>query len=256
MEFGKGYKFIRFVKNITRSAEVINAMGKKGKRAESISIISGSDGPTSLFILGGGRPNLRQRLQKIYFTYKKKWIARKVTPGTHTMEEVTELLKTEYGFEEIEKSDSRYSREYESLRSSFILMYKAELLGELADKPKLLSHDEEGIKEWQRQLELREQRAKEISKEQFDIDLYILEKKQNDVFMRFMLEGNYDYIGGSFSGSGKVHGKEAKSKRKKEQEEQNYKEIFKQVYRYYGVTEKDIAENTRRYKELLTVLAH
>lgn len=260
MEFGKGYKFIRFIKNITRSAEVINAMGKKEKHAESISIISGSDGPTSLFILGGGKPNLRQRLQKIYFTNKKKWIARKIVPGTHTMEEVVALLKEEYGFIEIPKTDAGYIREYEGMRSSFLIQYKPELLEELSERPKLLSRDEAGIKEWQRQLELREQRAKEIPKEQFDIKLYILEKKSNDVFMRFILESNYDYIGGSYSG-------DVKSTRKKrfgakfginrtEDGQKRYQELFRQVHIYYGVSETDIEENTRRYKELLTVLAH
>ena len=235
-------------------------MRRKGKHAESISIIGGSDGPTSVFLLGRGKPNLRQQLQKIYFAYKKKWIARKIVPGTHTMEEVAALLKKEYGFEEIQKSDDEYIREYEGLRSSFIIMYKPELLGELAERPRLLNKDVESIKEWQRQLELREQRAKEIPKEQFDINLYILEKKSDDVFMRFILESNYDYIGGSYSG-------DVKSNRKKRyvakfginrigDEQKRYQELFRQIHIYYGVSETDIAENTRRYKELLTVLAH
>ena len=224
----------------SRKAE---AMGKIEKTSGNISVIGGSDGLTSIFIAGGRKRTLRQRLQKRYFAIKKKWCALGIKPGTHTMEEVVSFIKEAYGFEEVPKDSGKYMREYDSLRSSFIMQYEPELLGEYAKPPKLQSRDEEGIKAFQKQLELREQKAKEIPTEQFAIDLYILEKTDGENQMDFILESRFGYIGGGFSGSGKGY-------------KHRYHEIYQQVHRYYGVTEDDIANNTKRYQELVTVLAH
>ena len=237
-------------------------MGRNGKSAEHIGRIGGSDGPTSVFIVGGGKPNLRKRLQKWYYTCKKSRAAKRIVPGTHTMEEVVTLLKSEYGFADIPGSDESYIREYEAIRSSFLMQYRPELLGELSERPELLSRDAEGIKAWQEQYKLREQRAREIPKEMFDIELYILEKKTDDATMRFILEAKYAYIGGSMSGSssgrgGKRVGRQVIIRgKKRDSNERNYHEIFKKVHMYYGVTEQDIRENTRRYKDLLTAMVH
>jgi hypothetical protein len=57
--------------------------------------------------------------------------------------------------------------------------------------------------------------------------------------MRFTLEANYEYIGGSASGS----------KLKK------FKEIEQNIYRYYGVAQEDIDNKTPRYESLVKTLA-
>lgn len=55
------------------------------------------------------------------------------------------------------------------------------------------------------------------------------------------LEKRYEYIGGSAAGS-----KRAMKK---------YNALFRKVYLYYGVTQKDIDEHTKRYEDVVRTLA-
>ena len=63
----------------------------------------------------------------------------------------------------------------------------------------------------------------------------------NNLESSFLIEKNYELISSSSSGS--------KSEMKK------FEELFRKVYMYYGVTQKDIDEHTKRYEELVRVLA-
>ncbi|MBE5883071.1 MAG: hypothetical protein E7291_01415 [Lachnospiraceae bacterium] len=155
---------------------------------------------------------------------------------------VIAYIKEKYGFEEIAKDTREYMSQYESLRASFIMQYEPELLGMYATLPELKGHDEEALKEFMEQLAIREQKAKEIADDKFAIDFHILEKNENGNRMHFYLESRFGYIGGGVSGSGR-------------RMRQRYKKMHKDVYRYYGVSEEDIANETERYRELLTTLA-
>ena len=57
--------------------------------------------------------------------------------------------------------------------------------------------------------------------------------------MEIQLEARYGHIGGSASGK-KIS---------------KHHKIFKDVYKYYGVSEEDIVNNSKRYKDLLRQLA-
>lgn len=217
-------------------------MGKTEKSAGSVSIIGGSDGPTSVFLLGGGKKTLKQRVHKTVFNLRKKWHALWIKPCGHTMEEVVAYIKENYGFVELTADSREYQSEYRGMRASFIMQYAPELLGEYAEHPQLTGRDEESVREFQRQIELRQQRAMEVSENEFTIDLHVLHKKEKKSEMHLSLESRFGYIGGGFSGQGK-HG------------QRRFRKIYRDIHRYYGVTETDIAEETQRYKELLTTLA-
>lgn len=217
-------------------------MGKIEKSSGSISIIGGSDGPTSVFLAGRKKKTLKQRVHKRLFQLRKKWYSLGIKPNARTMDEVIHYIEERYGFVEISRDAKGYLLQRDSLRTSFILQYKPELLGEYAAPPKLKSRDEEGIREFLKQSEIREQKAKEISEDKFSIDFHIFEKQENGNTMQICIESRFGYIGGEFSGSGK----DGKSP---------FKKIYKDVYRYYGVTKEDIANGTKRYQELLTILA-
>lgn len=215
-------------------------MRKGKKHSGSISIIGGSDGPTSIFLVGRHKKTIRQKVHKRLFDMRKKWCSLWIKPRAHTMKELVDYIKEKYGFEEIQKDTREYLTQYDSLRTSFIMQYKPELLGKYAAHPELEGHDEESLKEFMQQLEIREQKAKEIPDDQFKIDFYVLKKTEGQNMMHFYLESGFDYIGGGFSGEN--------GKRK-------YEKIYKDAYRYYGVTEEDIVNKTKRYHALLTTLA-
>ena len=217
-------------------------MSKKEKSTGTISIIGGSDGPTSIFLVGTTKKTLKQKMQKQFFNLRKKWCALWIRPGAHCMEDVVAYAKEHYGFAELSKEDEEYLRQYEELRCSFILMQRPELLGEYATAPGLPGADEAGLKEFHRQLELRREKAKEITEEEFSIDFHVLQKRTDRGRMELILEGRFGSISGSWSSRGKGHSRQ-------------FKKIYRDIYRYYGVTEADIADKTERYQELVRILA-
>ena len=209
-------------------------------KAANTTIISSSDGPTAVFVAGRNhRPNIKQRMQRRVFELRKRWYALWIKPGTHTMEEVVRYIKEKYHFVEISQNSKKYHFLYEELRASFLMQYQPELLGEYAAMPELSNHEEDGIQEFLSQMELRKQKAKEVPENVFSLDYYYLEKKENDNHMEIQLESHFDYIGGGFSG--KKHS--------------NFRKICKDIYKYYGVSKEDIANNTKRYQNLLRQLA-
>ena len=140
-------------------------MGKIEKTAGSVSIIGGSDGPTSVFVLGKSKKKtLKQKWQRKCFQHRKKHWERKIKPGTHTMDEVAKYLNEKYGFEEIAKDSKEYQREHDELRTSFIMQYRPE--------------------------------------EKFAIDLRMFRKTEGENTMHVELESRFEYISGGFSGPG------------------------------------------------------
>lgn len=211
------------------------------RASEAISIIGGSDGPTSVFIAGRNKKTLMQKIQKATFQSKRKLISIHIKPNPHSMEEVMAYLQEKYEFTELDKTSEEYILQYEEMRASCIMQYAPELLGEYATPPQLHSREEEAIREFQRQHEIRQQKAMEIPKEVFEIDYHVFEKKDGNDKMSVYFETRFAYIGAGFEYANKA------TYRK-------FNNIYKDIYRYYGVTEEDIQNKTKRYKELLTTL--
>ena len=221
-----------------------NRLGKN-KKVGSISIIEGHDGPTSFFI--AGRKNLKQTLkqniQKFFYDAREQRIVKSLKANPHSMEQVADYIVTELGFSEVDRTETEYKTEYFQMRASFILQYKPELLGDLAEAPKLENHEEEAIKLFMEQIEQRQKAAENIPPDIFDIDLHIYEKDSgNNNQSKIIIEKNYGYIGGSASGSKNGFMRE-------------FDKTFRKVYLYYGVTQKDIDNSTKRYIELVKTLA-
>lgn len=203
-------------------------------------IIGSSDGPTSVILLKNEhKPNMKQRFQRRMFELRKKWHALWIKPNPHTMEEVADYIRNKYDFVELPKDDERCQRYYKELRSSFIMMYAPELLEDGEKMPELAGEDEEDVKDFLDQMRLRQEKTFEIPEELFSLEHYYFEKQEDDVLMHIQLEARYGYIGGG--ASGKFISK--------------YHRIYKDVYKYYGVSEEDIANNSRRYQDLLRTLA-
>lgn len=72
------------------------------QNAESIGIIGGADGPTSVLITGKGRKKpLKVRIRNYIYQHKRKRAARKIVAGTHTLEEMLVYAVNTYGATEV-----------------------------------------------------------------------------------------------------------------------------------------------------------
>ncbi len=213
------------------------------KKVSSVSVIV-DDKPTSFFIVGrnSSKQTPKQKIQKFLYDVRKKRIVKLLKANPHSMEQVADYIITELGFSEVDKTKAEYKTVYFQMRAFFILQYKPELLGELAEAPKLENHKEETIEHFMEQIEQRQKAAEDIPPDIFDIDLHIYEKGDGNNQSRITVEKNYGYIGGSASGSKNGFMRE-------------FDKTFRKVYQYYGVTQKDIDNNTKRYKELVKTLA-
>ena len=214
------------------------------KKLSSVSVIV-DDKPTSFFIVGrnSSKQTLKQKIQKFLYDVRKKRIVKLLKANPHSMEQVADYIITELGFSEVDKTKAEYKTVYFQMRASFILQYKPELLGDLAEAPKLENHEEEAIKLFMEQIEQRQKAAENIPPDIFDIDLHIYEKDSgNNNQSKIIIEKNYGYICGSASGSKNGFMKE-------------FDKTFRKVYLYYGVTQKDIDNSTKRYIELVKTLA-
>ena len=213
----------------------------KDKSAYSVEVIGGADGPTSFFIGGGRkRKSLRQRAEGILYNIRKKRIIKSIEPNPHSLEQVAAYITDKLGFAELDKANEDYQFEYKEMRTSFILKYKPELLGALADIPKLKRRDEEGVREFIEKMEQRQKAAENIPVDAFDIDLhiYVMDNKADS---EIIIERNYNCISGSSTGS--------------KREIRKFNKLYRDIYKYYGVSKEDIENNSERFKNLIRVLA-
>ena len=210
---------------------------------EEITRIGGADGPTAVFIAGrnNGKISLKHRIQRFINKSRRAYIGKNIKADAHTLNQVCEYIVSVLGYKEMDSNLPEYQEEYNELRASYILQYKPELLGELANIPDLTEHTEESIKEYLNLMKSRQEMAKSIPVELFDIDFHKFIKEDGDNEAHFIIEKTRDYIGGGASGNNN-------SVRKHNRE-------FKQVYKYYGVSQGDIDNKTERFEEVVRMLA-
>ena len=86
-----------------------------------------------------------------------------------------------------------------------------------------------------------EQMRAEYPDSAIDFHKYAKRGKKSTDSMNIMIERNHGELGGDASGSKAYIRK--------------WRKIYKDIYRYYGVSEDDILNNTQRYKTLVTTLS-
>lgn len=213
-----------------------------GKGADSVSIIGGADGPTSIFIARkGGKVKFITRIQNFFRKIKRNRIKRRITANPHTLEEVMELLKREYGAVEVSNQSHNYLEQRRCLKASLVMRYRPDLIGELMDLKPPRGEDAEALKVFLGQIQERNNRAAEIADDIFPLDFHIYEiVRPENGKMQVEVETVWQVLGGSVSGDRKTM--------------KQLKEVLKKIYLYYGVNEEDIKNETERYKSLLTIL--
>ena len=201
------------------------------KTADNIRIIGKSDGPTSVFIAGKDKKKtLRQKIEKSMYDFRRKRVIKFLRADSHSVDEVADYVVRELGYTEVSPSDETYQTEYSNMRASFLLQYRPELLGDLTEPKRPQQWDEKSVMEFMKQIEQRTEAARAVPKTEFDIDFHLYRKTGWD----------YESFSGSASGSTRVM--------------RRYGADFRKVYRYYGVSQEDIRQHTKRFEEVVRQL--
>ena len=225
-----------------------------GKRAENVSIIGGADGPTSIFLIGNkGKRKLKKRIRGFFYEKKRQRVKKKITANPHTLEELTDYLKREYGARELSKKSRAYQEQRKSMKEALIVRYRPELLGDLAQirfpREELsgkgdFSGEEckKALEEMWKKCEQRSRRAEEIPEDVFSMDFHIYEiRDSRGGRVQTGIETVWEQMGVSWSGN---------PKRKRQ-----LNRVSRNIYLYYGVSEEDIKNETERYDLLVTALS-
>ena len=213
-----------------------------GKGAGNVSVIGGADGPTSIFIAGrGGKVKLTTRIQNYFRRIKRNRVKKRITANPHTLEEVVQWLKREYGAVEVSQQSHNYLEQRKCLKASLVMRHRPDLLGDLMGLEPPEGEDVEALKAFWEQIQEREKMAEEIADDIFPLDFHIYEIKcPENCMMQIGVETVWQVIDGSFSGDKKTM--------------KQLKKLFREIYLYYGVTAEDIKNETERYKSLLATL--
>ncbi len=219
-------------------------MGKSDRSVKSVSIIGGADGPTSIFIAGktgtDKRP-LKVRIKNWLYGQRRRRIARCIRPNPHSLKQLTAFMKREYAAREMSKESRQYQEMKDSLREALIIQNRPELLEGLAEVVRPKEHTREAMEEMYRQIEQRREAAARIPDDQFTLDFHVYEIRVEGGRMEIEIDYQWEILGMSYSGNKKAMKK--------------LRQIGRRLYLYYGVTEEDIREESKRYSSLLTALA-
>ena len=124
--------------------------------------ISGADGPTSVFVIKkNNKLTLKQKIEKMKYSYKRSRVEKSLLVGGHTLDEVMDYIVRVHGFVETDSNSEEVLEEYREMRASFLLRYAPELLGEYSPMPQLDSTEEAEVRKFLEKSRQRVQRAME-----------------------------------------------------------------------------------------------
>ena len=214
----------------------------KEKSSSAVGIIGGADGPTSVLVVSktGKLPCNIRIINRIY-KWKSKKAGKRIIAGTHTLEEVVFYADEKYRLTEVAETERKYVEQRKYLKESLISRHKPELLGELAEIIRPKDHTPESVKALQDQFKVRRERAEGVSEEQMPMDFHIYEISLGDGRLEMEIDYHWNVFGISYSGSEKTM--------------KRMKEVAKDLYLYYGVSEEDIRHKSERYHSLLATLS-
>lgn len=212
------------------------------KSTDAVSIIGGSDGPTSVFIAGKSpKQPLRIRIGQTIYRHKWKKVEKTIVADPHSLVETVQYAKKKYKFTETAPTDREYLEQRECLKESLILQHKPEVLGKMQDIPAPDYTDEESIKKYIGQMEERHEMLTELPDNIIPMDFHLYRMQVGDGMFEMGIDYKWDILGISYSGDKK--------------EMKLCEKISKELYRYYGVEESDIKNKTKRYSALVTALS-
>ena len=147
----------------------------------------------------------------------------------------------QYELTETAPADREYIEQIKCLKESLILQYKPELLGEMKDIPVPDFSNEASVKEYLGKIKTRSEMIAEMPDSIIPMDFHLYKIRIDDDFLEMEIDYTWNIFGLSYSGNKAVMKK--------------FKKISGDLYSYYGVTEEDIKNKTKRYSLLVTNLS-
>lgn len=214
----------------------------KTKSKSAIAIIGGADGPTSVFVAGKVKEqSLKTRIRNDIYRYKRKKVEKTIVANAHTLAEVVQYAMRNYEVIEAAPTEREYMEQRKSLKESLILQYKPEVLGDRKNIPAPDSSDETSLREYFSKIKARSEKIAEMPDSIIPMDFHLYKIGIDDNFLEIEVDYIWDIFGISYSGNKKVM--------------KQFEKISRELYIYYGVSEDDIKNKTKRYAALVTELS-
>lgn len=214
----------------------------KRKNNSNVSIIGDPDGPTSVFLVEkSDKGSLKDRADSYFYGKRRDRVAKTITPGAHSLEEVVSYLREQYGATEVSKTSHQYIEQKKELKESLIIQKRPDLLGDMAEIQPPEDMTEEAVKQMFKQIDERSRFIESIPDEEMPMDYHVFKLRVGKGRMDIEIDFKWDILSCSYSGNKK--------------EMKQLRDICREIYIYYGVTEYDIQNNTKRYSSLLTTLS-
>lgn len=214
----------------------------KTKRRKNVVILSGADGPTSIFLAGK-----RKRLSLIEWfkdwrnQRKQKKIKKTITVNPHSMEEVVRYAKAKYHAVELTSDARNFMEERRSHKEGLVFLKRPDLLEGLQKVQKPKEYNDKTIARMEQQIEIRSKQIAALPEDELPMDFHLYEIRKGNEEIEMAVDFYWNILNISHQGNRKTW--------------KQGEEIVKDLYRYYSVTRKDVEENSERYKNLVRILS-
>lgn len=213
------------------------------KHIQQTTVIGGDDGPVSIFIAGKSndyKKPLKNRLKNKIYQLRRKRAEKKIQPGTHAKEETIIYAQEKYSFLPISQTHRKYKCEKKCAKEGIIYNHRPELLGDLLHISTPDISDEKSLQKFHALLQEREQKIESIPDEEVPMDFQMYELVIGNGYLEMALDFRWDLFGVSYGGD--------------RRQMKRFKRIAQDLYSYYGVTEDDIQNKTKRYSAFVCAL--
>lgn len=215
-------------------------MGKKG--VNTVSVISGADGPTSIFIAGKiDRQSVKTRIKNVIYRYRRKKVEKTIATNPHSLYETVQYAKDKYGLTEVKSTDREYIEQRRCLKESLIVQHKPEILNEMQEIAKPDYNDENFVREYIEKIKSRSEMIAAMPDNIIPMDFHIYRLKVGSGLFEMAIDYKWDMFELSYSGNKK--------------QMKQLKMMSKDLNIYYGVSQSDIKNRTKRYMSLVTELS-
>ena len=215
-------------------------MGKKG--VNTVSVISGADGPTSIFIAGKiDRQSVKTRIKNVIYRYRRKKVEKTIATNPHSLYETVQYAKDKYGLTEVKSTDREYIEQRRCLKESLIVQHKPEILNEMQEIAKPDYNDENSVREYIEKIKSRSEMIAAMPDNIIPMDFHIYRLKVGSGLFEMAIDYKWDMFELSYSGNKK--------------QMKQLKMMSKDLNIYYGVSQSDIKNRTKRYMSLVTGLS-